>query len=238
MAFRPNIQSLALDRGRDLTVRGESDDEPLPAAIHVVVVPGQPAAGAAQVARAPGSPTGSDRLAGDAEEHGVRDGPGGAMGVESASTRSEVTSWTQSVHHRRSPSRTAGPDPPPGGASACSCPGSSRARPASRRSSALVAALEARARASRQGDAIPAGFTYLGQFIDHDITFDPTPFGARRAGPRRTVNLRTPRLDLDSLYGGGPDVQPYLYEPRRARAAAARPGAAARPPAQRRGRSP
>ena len=69
---------------------------------------------------------------------------------------------------------------------------------------------------------IPAGFTYLGQFIDHDITFDPTPFGARRSGTRaRSVNLRTPRLDLDSLYGGGPDVQPYLYDARRAREAAA-----------------
>ena len=75
---------------------------------------------------------------------------------------------------------------------------------------ALVKALKARAGIT-QGK-IPAGFTYLGQFIDHDITFDPTPFGARARRPRRTVNHRTPRLDLDSLYGGGPDVQPYLYE--------------------------
>jgi hypothetical protein len=59
---------------------------------------------------------------------------------------------------------------------------------------------------------IPAGFTYLGQFIDHDITLDLTPLGGRTRKPRRTVNHRTPRLDLDSLYGGGPEVQPYLYE--------------------------
>ena len=75
---------------------------------------------------------------------------------------------------------------------------------------ALVAAMEVHA-GIEQG-TIPAGFTYLGQFIDHDITFDPTPFGARARRPRRTVNHRTPRLDLDSLYGLGPDVQPYLYE--------------------------
>jgi hypothetical protein len=73
-----------------------------------------------------------------------------------------------------------------------------------------VAAMKARAGIT-QG-TIPAGFTYLGQFIDHDITFDPTPFGGRSRRPGRTVNHRTPRLDLDSLYGGGPDVQPYLYE--------------------------
>jgi hypothetical protein len=75
---------------------------------------------------------------------------------------------------------------------------------------ALVAAMEKR-KGIDQG-TIPAGFTYLAQFIDHDITFDPRPLSARRRRPRRTVNFRTPRLDLDSLYGGGPRVQPYLYE--------------------------
>ena len=37
-----------------------------------------------------------------------------------------------------------------------------------------------------------------------------------RPWPRRSfkavVNFRTPRFDLDSLYGRGPDDQPYLYE--------------------------
>ncbi|NUT54487.1 MAG: peroxidase [Thermoleophilia bacterium] len=75
---------------------------------------------------------------------------------------------------------------------------------------ALVAVM--RKHAGIEQGTIPAGFTYLGQFIDHDITFDPTPFSARRRPPGRTVNFRTPRLDLDSLYGLGPDVQPYLYE--------------------------
>jgi Animal haem peroxidase len=59
---------------------------------------------------------------------------------------------------------------------------------------------------------IPAGFTYLGQFIDHDITFDPTSKLDRVVDPEAVVNFRTPRLDLDSLYGSGPVVQPYLYD--------------------------
>jgi hypothetical protein len=70
--------------------------------------------------------------------------------------------------------------------------------------------------AERQGvtlnSAIPAGFTYIGQFIDHDITFDPTPFAASRRDPAALRNFRTPRLDLDSVYGLGPEIQPYLYD--------------------------
>ncbi|MDX1983737.1 MAG: heme peroxidase family protein [Bryobacteraceae bacterium] len=58
---------------------------------------------------------------------------------------------------------------------------------------------------------IPAGFTYLGQFIDHDITFDTTPLPEIVTDPQAIHNFRTPKLDLDSLYGGGPGAQPYLY---------------------------
>ena len=50
-----------------------------------------------------------------------------------------------------------------------------------------------------------AGYTYFGQFIMHDLTFDDTPF--RAAGeqePNDTVNGTTPRLDLNSVYGDGP----------------------------------
>lgn len=60
-------------------------------------------------------------------------------------------------------------------------------------------------------DRIPAGYTYLGQFIDHDITFDPASSLQRQNDPDRLVNFRTPRFDLDSLYGRGPADQPYLY---------------------------
>ena len=59
---------------------------------------------------------------------------------------------------------------------------------------------------------VPAGFTYLGQFVDHDITFDPTSKLNQRNDPRALANFRTPRFDLDSLYGSGPRDQPYLYD--------------------------
>lgn len=58
---------------------------------------------------------------------------------------------------------------------------------------------------------IPAGYTYLGQFVDHDITFDPTSELQRLNDPDRIRNFRTPRFDLDNIYGRGPDDQPYLY---------------------------
>jgi len=58
---------------------------------------------------------------------------------------------------------------------------------------------------------IPAGYTYLGQFIDHDITFDPASSLQQQNDPDALVDYRTPRLDLDSLYGRGPADQPYMY---------------------------
>lgn len=59
---------------------------------------------------------------------------------------------------------------------------------------------------------IPAGYTYFGQFVDHDITFDPASTLMRRADPNGLLNFRTPRFDLDNVYGAGPDDQPYLYD--------------------------
>ena len=52
---------------------------------------------------------------------------------------------------------------------------------------------------------IPAGFTYLGQFVDHDLTFDKTEvmLGAN-VSPGQLLQGRSPSLDLDSLYGAGP----------------------------------
>jgi hypothetical protein len=52
---------------------------------------------------------------------------------------------------------------------------------------------------------IPAGFTYLGQFIDHDLTFDKTTVTlGTRISPAQLIQARSPSLDLDSLYGAGP----------------------------------
>ena len=59
---------------------------------------------------------------------------------------------------------------------------------------------------------IAAGYTYFGQFIDHDLTFDPASFLQKQNDPEGLVDFRTPRFDLDCLYGQGPDDQPYLYE--------------------------
>ena len=58
-----------------------------------------------------------------------------------------------------------------------------------------------------------AGFTFIGQFIDHDITFDNTPLELQQADPDARVNFRTPRYDLDSVYGRGPAYEPDFYDP-------------------------
>jgi len=58
---------------------------------------------------------------------------------------------------------------------------------------------------------VPAGFTYLGQFVDHDITLDLTSFGEKEADPNAVENFRTPALDLDNVYGLGPDGSRQLY---------------------------
>jgi len=60
--------------------------------------------------------------------------------------------------------------------------------------------------------SLPAGYTYLGALITHDITFDPATVHQRQVDPDRLANSRTPALDLDCIYGRGPQDQPYLYE--------------------------
>jgi hypothetical protein len=52
---------------------------------------------------------------------------------------------------------------------------------------------------------IPAGYTYLGQFVDHDLTFDKTAVAlGANVTPAQLLQARSPSLDLDSLYGAGP----------------------------------
>src|SRR5437764_7003277 len=58
---------------------------------------------------------------------------------------------------------------------------------------------------------IPAGFPFLGQFIAHDITADRSLL-LHHARLNELRNFRTPRLDLESLYGAGPTGNPYLYD--------------------------
>ena len=59
---------------------------------------------------------------------------------------------------------------------------------------------------------IPAAYTYIGQFIDHDITFDPVSRLQRLNDPDALHSFRSPRYDLDSLYGSGPTDSPFLFE--------------------------
>ena len=78
---------------------------------------------------------------------------------------------------------------------------------------------------------IPAAYTFFAQFIDHDITLDTTSqlHGpeidqerlATTGCPMHKINnpgaplpnLRSASLDLDCVYGFGPEASPYLYDP-------------------------
>jgi hypothetical protein len=59
---------------------------------------------------------------------------------------------------------------------------------------------------------IPALYTYFGQFIDHDITFDPASSLQMQDDADALTDFRTPAFDLDNVYGRGPDDQPYIYD--------------------------
>ena len=79
--------------------------------------------------------------------------------------------------------------------------------------------LEALAQAMRESNAnglqlshAPVGIVFLGQFIDHDITLDVLTQLGEVADPSRITNFRTPELDLDSVYGNGPEASPLLYD--------------------------
>ena len=49
-----------------------------------------------------------------------------------------------------------------------------------------------------------SGFTYFGQFLDHDLTLDTSPPPTAPVDPTTLTNGRTFALDLDSVYGDGP----------------------------------
>ena len=58
---------------------------------------------------------------------------------------------------------------------------------------------------ARAAGRVPAGYTYLGQFVDHDLTFDRTTVTLGEfISPKTLRQGRSPALDLDSLYGAGP----------------------------------
>ncbi|MEO1731543.1 MAG: heme peroxidase family protein [Pseudomonadota bacterium] len=61
-------------------------------------------------------------------------------------------------------------------------------------------------------ESVPVGMVFFGQFVDHDITLDAsTTFDSVVDSPGEIANVRTPTLDLDCIYGLGPEAQPYLF---------------------------
>lgn len=78
----------------------------------------------------------------------------------------------------------------------------------------MVESAEEARSAERDNLQIPAAYTYFGQFVDHDLTFDPTSSLMKLNDPEQLLNFRSPRFDLDNLYGRGPDDMPYLYDRR------------------------
>ena len=77
---------------------------------------------------------------------------------------------------------------------------------------ALAGAMIERPGTFNPSTRIPAGFTYFGQFVDHDLTFDPTSTLGRRNVPSELPDFRSPRFDLDSLYGSGPMDDAFMYD--------------------------
>lgn len=77
----------------------------------------------------------------------------------------------------------------------------------------LAQAMQADAPNDPAGDnpGIPAGYTYLMQFVAHDIVRTETPFWGIGTMDRGTRDLAVSRLRLDTLYGGGPNQCPFAY---------------------------
>jgi heme peroxidase len=56
-----------------------------------------------------------------------------------------------------------------------------------------------------------AGWPFFGQLIAHDITADRSALRAH-LDPSQLLNSRSPKLDLECLYGDGPVGHPYLFQ--------------------------
>jgi Animal haem peroxidase len=57
---------------------------------------------------------------------------------------------------------------------------------------------------------VEAGWPFFGQYVAHDLTADRSPLRAH-VEVAALRNMRAPRANLESLYGGGPAGSPYLY---------------------------
>lgn len=64
---------------------------------------------------------------------------------------------------------------------------------------------------------IPVGYVFFAQFVDHDVTLDATsPLRVDSPKSPKAVteipNIRSASLDLDSVYGFGPEGSPHIYQ--------------------------
>lgn len=66
---------------------------------------------------------------------------------------------------------------------------------------------------NRNNPTHTAGTTFMGQFLDHDMTRDTLSTLNRPTNPNTVPNIRSPLFDLDSVYGNGPTGSPQLYQP-------------------------
>ncbi len=71
--------------------------------------------------------------------------------------------------------------------------------------------------------AVPAAYIFFAQFVDHDITLDvksqlrPAEGSLQATNAKKFVsdklfNVRSASLDLDCVYGFGPEASPHLYD--------------------------
>jgi hypothetical protein len=65
----------------------------------------------------------------------------------------------------------------------------------------------------RDNPYLPSGYTYLLQFLAHDMVATSVPFWATTNLDQETANDRDRRLVLDALYGGGPTSMRMIYAP-------------------------
>jgi Animal haem peroxidase len=57
---------------------------------------------------------------------------------------------------------------------------------------------------------VEAGWPIFGQYVAHDLTADRSPLRTH-ADIDSLRNMRSPRANLEALYGGGPGGSPYMY---------------------------
>jgi Animal haem peroxidase len=62
----------------------------------------------------------------------------------------------------------------------------------------------------KEDSQVEAGWPFFGQYVAHDITADRSPLRAH-TNLEALRNMRSPRANLEALYGGGPGGSPYLY---------------------------